>query len=59
MLKYPEKRFTIFTTFCLRFDQNGHGAHGGGGGGHSDHGESEEFDFTEILILQVTTCFMT
>ena len=25
----------------------------GHGGGHGDHGESEDFDFTEILILQV------
>ena len=35
-----------------RFDVNG--GHGGGGHGGGGHGESEEFDFTEIIILQVT-----
>lgn len=42
---------------CLnirRFDVNGQGAHGGG---HGDHGESGVFDFTEILILQVTLTY--
>ena len=45
-----------YVTFS-RFDVNG--GHGGGHGGGGGHGDTEDFDFTEIIILQVKLCSLS